>query len=73
MSKSKDIDLSPYMPNPGSSAVVLDKYLLALLKQLVAMGLVASWEVRINGPIGHEFRATKLLQRLGKKIKIGEP
>jgi hypothetical protein len=50
MSKNKDIDLSPYMPNPGSSAVVLDKYLLALLKQLVAMGLAASWEVRINGP-----------------------
>jgi hypothetical protein len=68
MSKVKDTVLSDCMPRPDSSLVVIDKHLLALLDQLVAMGLAVSWEVRINGPMDHEYTSTKLMQKLAKRI-----
>jgi hypothetical protein len=72
MTKVKDIDLSDVlsacMPRPDSSLVVIDKHLLALLDQLVAMGLAESWEVR--GPNDHEYTSTKLMQKFAKKILV---
>jgi hypothetical protein len=68
MTKVKDIDLSACMPRPDSSLVVIDKHLLALLDQLVAMGLAESWEVR--RPIDHEYTSTKLMQKFAKKILV---
>jgi hypothetical protein len=54
----------------GRSLVVVDDLLLALLQQLAAMGLATSWEVRVNEPIEYEYTATKLMQRLAKKVLV---
>jgi hypothetical protein len=70
VSKVKNIDLSSFKTSPDSSVVVLDNHLLAFLKQLVAMGLAESWEVRINGPIDHDYTSTKLMQKLAKRIAV---
>jgi hypothetical protein len=62
MAKVKDSDLF--------IGPVVDDQLLTLLEQFVAMGLAASWEVRINEPIEYEYTATKLMQRLAKTIHV---
>jgi hypothetical protein len=67
MAKVKDSDL---FIGPGRSLIVVDDQLLTLLEQFVAMGLAASWEVRINEPIEYEYTATKLMQRLAKTIHV---
>jgi hypothetical protein len=55
---------------PDRRLIVVDDLLLGLLQQLVAMELATTWEVRINEPIEHEFTATKLMQRLVKKVLV---
>lgn len=72
MSKVKDT--KPYIITsklgPNRRLVVVDNLFLALLQQLVAIGLASSWEVRINEPIEYEYTATKLMQRLVKKMSV---
>jgi hypothetical protein len=70
MIKVKNIDLSSFKLSSDSSVVVLDNHLLAFLDQLVAMSLAVSREVRINGPIDHDYTSTKLMQKLAKRIRV---
>ena len=67
MSKVRHTNLSIL---PGRSLIVVDDQLLAFLKQLVAMGLTTSWEVRVDEPIKYDFTVTKLMQRLAKKMHV---
>jgi hypothetical protein len=71
MSKVKDADLSMSISSklgPSRKLIVVDNQLLALLNQLVAMGLATTWEVRVNEPIEYEYTATKLMLKLAKKM-----
>jgi hypothetical protein len=62
----KPYDMSTFK-RADSVVVTLDNHLLALLDLLVVMGLADSWEVKINGPIDHDYTATKLMQKVAKK------
>jgi hypothetical protein len=70
MPKIQVTDLTDCISRPDSSVVVLDKHLLSLFDQLVALGLAESWEVKINGPIDHEYTSTKLMQKLAKRVPV---